>query len=107
MDRHGCRYLAKLRRRTRGMCACPTLPKTAPEKTVAYQVVQQHLACHPDRISEFQDGVGTAIECATALGCQQVNCLAGIVPPQIPSGILHRTLVDTSRLLPPSCRTSV
>ena len=27
-----------------------------------------------------QDGVGKAIEYATALGCKQVNCLAGLAP---------------------------
>ena len=38
------------------------------------------LAANPDRVSEFQDGVGRAIEYARALGCPQVNCLAGIPP---------------------------
>ena len=33
-----------------------------------------------DRVGEFQDGVGQAIDYATALGCTQVNCLAGIAP---------------------------
>ncbi len=37
-------------------------------------------ACDPDRVGEFQDGVGAAIEYATALSCPQVNCLAGIPP---------------------------
>ena len=32
---------------------------------------------------EFGDGVGAAIEYATALGCTQLNCLAGIVPPGV------------------------
>ena len=41
---------------------------------------ERGIACHPDRVSEFRDGVGAAIEYATALGCKQVNCLAGIVP---------------------------
>jgi hydroxypyruvate isomerase len=38
------------------------------------------IACHPGRVSEFQDSVGKAIEYATALGCKQVNCLAGLAP---------------------------
>src|SRR3954465_8227291 len=37
-------------------------------------------ACDPARGGEFQDGVGRAIEYATALGCRQLNCLAGLVP---------------------------
>jgi hydroxypyruvate isomerase len=44
---------------------------------------ERGIACHPDRVAEFQDGVGKAIEYATALGCKQVNCLAGIRPPQV------------------------
>ncbi|HCS72136.1 MAG TPA: hydroxypyruvate isomerase [Rhodospirillaceae bacterium] len=39
---------------------------------------ERGLASLPDRKSEFQDSVGLAIEYATALGCPQVNCLAGI-----------------------------
>lgn len=41
---------------------------------------ERGIACHPDRVGEFQDGVGRAIEYAQALGCTQVNCLAGIAP---------------------------
>src|SRR5690606_26866424 len=38
------------------------------------------IGCLPDRMGEFQDGVGAAIEYAQALGCTRVNCLAGIAP---------------------------
>ena len=41
---------------------------------------ERGIACHPQRIAEFEDGVGKAIEYAAALGCSQVNCLAGIRP---------------------------
>ena len=41
---------------------------------------ERGIACHPDRVGEFQDGVGKAIEYARALACSQVNCLAGICP---------------------------
>ena len=41
---------------------------------------ERGIACHPDRVGEFQDGVGKAIEYARALGCGQINCLAGICP---------------------------
>ncbi|MGA0024108.1 MAG: hydroxypyruvate isomerase [Burkholderiales bacterium] len=44
---------------------------------------ERGIACHPKRSSEFQDGVGRAIDYATALGCKQVNCLAGIRPPHV------------------------
>ena len=41
---------------------------------------ERGIACHPDRVGEFQDGVGIAIDYARALGCRQLNCLAGICP---------------------------
>ncbi len=41
---------------------------------------ERGIACLPDRVGEFQDGVGAAIEYAQALGCKQINCLAGISP---------------------------
>jgi hydroxypyruvate isomerase len=41
---------------------------------------ERGIACLPDRVGEFQDGVGQAIEYAKALNCTQLNCLAGITP---------------------------
>jgi hydroxypyruvate isomerase len=41
---------------------------------------ERGIACHPERVGEFQDGVGKAIEYATAFQCGQVNCLAGLCP---------------------------
>src|SRR5438128_7989158 len=41
---------------------------------------ERGIACLPDRVDEFQEGVGRAIEYAKALGCTQINCLAGIAP---------------------------
>src|ERR1700728_4021948 len=38
---------------------------------------ERGIACLPDRVGEFQDGVGQAIEYAQALQCPQLNCLAG------------------------------
>jgi hydroxypyruvate isomerase len=52
------------------------------------------MACHPDRVGEFQDGVAAAIEYATALGCRQVNCLAGIAPQGAVPDVLRETLVS-------------
>jgi hydroxypyruvate isomerase len=45
---------------------------------------ERGIACHPDRVGEFQDGVGKAIEYARALNCKQLNCLAGICPQDAP-----------------------
>ncbi|HEX9180593.1 MAG TPA: hydroxypyruvate isomerase [Burkholderiales bacterium] len=52
---------------------------------------ERGIACHPDRAGEFRDGVGRAIEYARALGCGQVNCLAGIAP----AGVAEAKLRDT------------
>ena len=54
-------------------------------------------ACQPARVGEFQDGVGKAIEYATALGCKQVNCLAGIAPAGVAPDMLRKTFVDNLR----------
>src|SRR5512147_160439 len=35
---------------------------------------ERGIGCHPDRVGEFQEGVGKAIEYARALGCKQLNC---------------------------------
>ncbi|OFW23262.1 MAG: hydroxypyruvate isomerase [Acidobacteria bacterium RIFCSPLOWO2_02_FULL_65_29] len=45
-----------------------------------WQSGERGIACHPDRTKEFDEGVERAVTYATALGCTQVNCLAGIVP---------------------------
>jgi hydroxypyruvate isomerase len=55
---------------------------------------ERGIACHPDRVNEFQDGVGKAIDYASALGCKQVNCLAGIAPVDVDPDRVRRTFVD-------------
>ena len=55
---------------------------------------ERGIACHPDRIGEFQDGVGKAIAYAQALGCTQVNCLAGIAPSGVDPQKVRATFVD-------------
>lgn len=54
-------------------------------------------ACDPARVGEFQDGVGTAIDYARALGCTQVNCLAGIVPAGVGAEKARATFVANLR----------
>lgn len=41
---------------------------------------ERGIACHPDRVDEFRAGVDRAIDYARALGCPQLNCLAGKLP---------------------------
>jgi len=52
------------------------------------------IACLPGRTGEFQDGVGRAVEYATAMGCKRLNCLAGIAPEGVPEDKLRQTLID-------------
>ncbi len=59
-----------------------------------WEAGERGIACHPDRVSEFQDGVAKAIDYARALGCTQVNCLAGIAPAGVDASVAHRTLVE-------------
>jgi hydroxypyruvate isomerase len=54
---------------------------------------ERGIACLPDRVAEFQDGVGTAIEYARALGCKQVNVLAGIAPAGVAADKIRDTFV--------------
>ena len=58
---------------------------------------ERGIACHPDRVAEFRDGVARAIEYATILGAPQVNCLAGKAPPGIAEEVLRSTFVDNLR----------
>jgi len=54
---------------------------------------ERGIAVLPDRVGEFQDGVGQAIEYAKALGCRQLNCLAGIVPQDADADTVRQTFV--------------
>ncbi len=58
---------------------------------------ERGIACLPDRVGEFQDGVGIAIEYAQALQCRQLNCLAGIAPPDADADRVRDTLVRNLR----------
>jgi hydroxypyruvate isomerase len=62
-----------------------------------WEAGERGIACHPDRRREFREGVGLAIEYATALDCRQLNCLAGIAPVEVPAEELRETLVANLR----------
>ena len=55
-------------------------------------------ACLADRKAEFEDGVGQAIEYAQALGCKQLNCLAGVAPDGAAPEALEETFVENLKL---------
>ena len=58
---------------------------------------ERGIACIPERVGEFQDGVGRAIDYARQLGCKQLNCLAGIAPAGADPERVHQTFVDNLR----------
>ena len=55
---------------------------------------ERGIGCHPDRVGEFRDGVGKAIEYAKGLGCKQLNCLAGLAPAGVAPEKLRETFVN-------------
>ena len=62
---------------------------------------ERGIACLPERVNEFQAGVGQAIEYATALGCRQINCLAGLMPEAADPQTLRETLIENLRFAAP------
>jgi hydroxypyruvate isomerase len=62
---------------------------------------ERGIACHPDRIAEFRQGVEKAIDYAKATGCTQVNCLAGIAPEGYERAALELVLIDNLRYAAP------
>jgi hydroxypyruvate isomerase len=58
---------------------------------------ERGIACHPDRVAEFRDGVGKAIGYAKALGVGQLNCLAGKAPAGVAPELLRKTFVTNLR----------
>jgi hydroxypyruvate isomerase len=54
-------------------------------------------ACDPASTGEFRGGVALAIDYARAVGCPQLNCLAGKLPEGIDEATAHATLVANLR----------
>lgn len=58
---------------------------------------ERGIACHPERVAEFREGVTRAIDYAKALACPQLNCLAGKIPSGVSPAQAHATLVANLR----------
>lgn len=58
---------------------------------------ERGIACHPDRVDEFRQGIDTALAYSAALGVPQLNCLAGIRPAQVPADTARHVLADNLR----------
>ena len=59
-----------------------------------WEAGERGIACHPDRVGEFQEGVEEAIRYAKVLGTRQLNCLVGIVPKGVSHEQAHATVVS-------------
>ena len=55
------------------------------------------IACHPDLMAEFRDGVHQAIDYAAAVDCRFLNCLAGTRPHGASDDTIRQTLVENLR----------
>ena len=62
---------------------------------------ERGIACLPDRVDEFKSGVAQAIKYATALDCDRVNCLAGVLPASVDAAAARETLVRNLRYAAP------
>lgn len=62
---------------------------------------ERGIAVLPERVEEFRAGVDKAIVYAKALGCRQVNCLAGITPSGNDPATVEQTFVDNLKYAAP------
>jgi len=62
-----------------------------------WEAGERGIACHPERVGEFREGVGRAIAYAQALGVGQINCLAGKAPAGVGEDALRQTFVENLR----------
>jgi hydroxypyruvate isomerase len=58
---------------------------------------ERGIACHPNRVGEFRQGVSRAIEYATHLGVTQLNCLIGKVPEDVSQDLVDETVIENLR----------
>jgi hydroxypyruvate isomerase len=58
---------------------------------------ERGIACHPNRIKEFRQGVELAVQYAQALGVHQLNCLVGIRPADTTFQQVKETVVGNLR----------
>lgn len=62
-----------------------------------WEAGERGIACLPERVGEFRDGVGEAIVYAKALGVKQLNCLVGRRPADVDADKIRTTVVDNLR----------
>jgi hydroxypyruvate isomerase len=58
---------------------------------------ERGIACHPDRVAEFREGVAKAIGYAKVLGVARLNCLLGKAPAGVAADLQRKTVVENLR----------
>ena len=58
---------------------------------------ERGIACLPDRVGEFRDGVGRALDYARATGCRLLHAMSGVAPDGGHPDRLTATFVDNIR----------
>ncbi|MBC7455960.1 MAG: hydroxypyruvate isomerase [Massilia sp.] len=58
---------------------------------------ERGIACHPDRVAEFKDGVALALAYAGKFKVRQLHCLAGLMPADVSPATAHATYVANLR----------
>ncbi|MFZ6643320.1 hydroxypyruvate isomerase [Undibacterium sp. TC4M20W] len=71
-----------------------------------WEAGERGIACHPDRVEEFRQGVDVAIAYATALNVTQLNCLVGIRPANVSKEEAEQTLVANLRYAADKLKTA-
>ena len=51
------------------------------------------LACDPSKVGQFQESIGQAVEYASALGCGQIHCMAGLKPRGVDDETIRATYI--------------
>ncbi|TCL71131.1 2-oxo-tetronate isomerase [Rhizobium sp. BK251] len=64
---------------------------------------ERGIACLPDRVEEFRNGISLALDYAKALACPQVNVISGLVPKGADLETLEKVLVENLRYAAPRC----
>ncbi|NKK81187.1 2-oxo-tetronate isomerase [Rhizobium leguminosarum] len=64
---------------------------------------ERGIACLPDRVEEFRNGVALALDYAAALDCPQVNVISGLVPKGADLQTLENVLVDNLKYATKRC----
>lgn len=62
-----------------------------------WEAGERGIACHPDRVGEFKEGVDEAIRYAKVLGVKQLNCLLGKVPQDVSPHSAMKTAASNLR----------